>query len=149
MIFLLFFMSLFLHTLISGHPSSSFDEKIERLRQEKPHLFHSAQKPHKKTSSLFTYENACHAIDIGALLIGLYKIRSAYQLVYASSYPPGRLLSPLHTVGNHALFAETAAIIALKTMVYKTILKMGLYGGALVLKPLQKIAAFLFTTKTT
>ncbi len=158
MLILLFFTACLFspHAYAQKHLRSPFDEKVNDLRHEKPHLFQSDKKPNKKsTSSLLTYKNACRAVNMGALCIGLYRINRAYHLIYDPvqnidsadrkalenlSWIVGTsVANSLQAASNHAAFAKTAGFITLEMIIYNKLIKMGLYCGKLVINPLKKI----------
>jgi hypothetical protein len=144
------------HTHAQKHLHTPFDKKVDTLRREKPHLFPSDKKPNNKlTSTLLTYKNACRAVNIGALCIGLYRINGAYHLIYDPTHSGNAanrkaleniswivgtsVANSLQTMGNHAAFAKATGLIAIEMMVYKTLIKMGLYCSKLVINPVKKI----------
>jgi hypothetical protein len=158
MLFLIFFTACLFSPYAHAQKQSPspFDKKVNDLRHEKPHLFQPDKKPNKKsTSSLFTYKNACRAVDLGALCIGLYRINRAYHLIYDPVHNMGSadrkalenlswivgtsVANSLQAAGNHAAFAKTAGFITLEMIIYEKLIKMGLYCGKLVINPVKKI----------
>ena len=133
------YLAAFYTHLVCAAPNAaevSFEQALQALHNNKPHLFEPTEQKQEQPSSWTSYENCSTAIDLTALASALVRIYIRHnQLLAAKTDNSGmwntifKKIFPesMQKLSNQTLWLKDSCIITVETILYKTVAKLALY----------------------